>query len=382
MTDPDPKTSAPPLPKGAVKSASRFARLIASRRFQRWAAKFPFTRRVVRSEGEAMFELVAGFCHSQLLQAFVRLDIPQILLFEEMMVEALSDEVEVPAEKLQVLMSGCEALGLVKRRRAGHYALTRRGAAMAGVPGLKGMIAHHEILYLDLADPVAFFRGEVETELAEFWPYVFGARGATDEATIAQYSKLMADSQVLVAEDTLSMVSFKGARRLMDVGGGSGAFLTAVGKAYPKLQLMLYDLPAVVPAGQARLEEAGLLNRTDIMAGSFRDEGLPTGADVMTLIRVLYDHSDETVADLLGEVHAALPPGGQIVISEPMTGGDHPTRAGDTYFALYCMAMRTGRARSPEQIARLLENAGFVQIKTPRAPRTYITSVVTGVRQD
>ena len=37
------------------------------------------------------------------------------------------------------------------------------------------MIAHHDVLYRDLADPVAFFRGETDTELARFWPYVFAA---------------------------------------------------------------------------------------------------------------------------------------------------------------------------------------------------------------
>ena len=45
----------------------------------------------------------------------------------------------------------------------------------------------------------------------------------------------MADSQALVAEDTLRLVDLSGIRRLMDVGGGTGAFLAAVGAAYPDL---------------------------------------------------------------------------------------------------------------------------------------------------
>ena len=371
----------PALPKGAVKPASWLTRLMAKRGFQRWAAKFPFTRNIVRSEGEAMFDLVAGFCHSQILQAFVRLGLPNLLLKNEMTAAALADALDFPEERLQVLLSGCVAIGILKQRRSGHYALTRRSAALAGVPGLAGMIDHHEILYLDLADPVAFFRGEVDTELAEFWPYVFGAKGATDPTTIAQYSKLMADSQVLVAEDTLAAIDFKNAHQLLDVGGGSGAFLTAVGQAYPELPLMLFDLPAVVPSAKERLEDAGILHRTEIVAGSFRDEDLPRGADLISLVRVLYDHSDDTVAALLADVYDTLPPRGRIVISEPMTGGDTPSRAGDAYFAIYCMAMRTGRARSPGQIAALLEAAGFGEIKTPRVRRPFITSVVTGVKQ-
>lgn len=368
--------------RDAVKRSRRLTRLFASRGFQSWAARFPFIRRIVRTEGEAMFDLVAGFCHSQILQAFVRLNLPQLLLEHEITAAVLADEVDVPLDRLQVLLSGCAAIGLVKRRRSGRYALTRRGAALAGVPGLMDMIDHHDILYLDLADPVAFFRGEVETELAEFWPYVFGAKGASDQDTIAKYSKLMADSQVLVAEDTLAMVNLRGAHRVLDVGGGTGAFLTAVGLAYPDLMLSLFDLPAVVPAARERLMNAGLMDRTEIIPGSFRDDPLPADADLITLVRVLYDHSDETVAALLSAAFEALPPGGRIVISEPMTGGAAPERAGDGYFALYCMAMRTGQARSAQQIAALLKAAGFAQIKTPAARRPFITSVVTGVRPD
>lgn len=381
MTDLDLMIDGPALPRGAAKRAGRLTRLLASRGFQTWAARFPLTRRIVRAEGEAMFDLVAGFCHSQILQAFVRLKMPQILLEQEMTAEALAMKVDVPPDRMPVLLAAATAIGLIKRRRSGRYALTTRGAALAGVPGLAGMIDHHDVLYLDLADPVAFFRGEVETELAEFWPYVFGAGGATDPATTATYSQLMADSQALVAEDTLAAVSLKDVQAITDIGGGTGAFLTAVGAAYPDIQMTLFDLPAVAPAARERFAAAGLSERADIVPGSFRDDPLPEGADMISLVRVLYDHADATVAELLKAVHAALPDGGRILISEPMTGGAAPQRAGDAYFALYCMAMRTGRARSAAQIAELLRNAGFEDIKTLRSRRPFITSVVTGVRK-
>ena len=54
-------------------------RLIASRGFQKWAARFPFTRAVARREGETLFDLVSGFVYSQVLYALVTLDIPQTL---------------------------------------------------------------------------------------------------------------------------------------------------------------------------------------------------------------------------------------------------------------------------------------------------------------
>lgn len=366
--------------KGRARAASWLTRLAASRGFQRWAARFPLTRGFVRREGAAMFDLVAGFCHSQILQALVVLELPQLLLAQELPLEALARVAAVPPERMQVLLSGGVAIGLLKQRPNGDYALTTRGAALAGVPGLPGMIAHHAVLYRDLADPVAFFRGETETELARFWPYVFGAEGAHDPDVAATYSQLMADSMALVAEDTLAAVDLRSVRQIMDVGGGTGAFLATVGAQYPDMRLTLFDLPAVVPAAQERFARLGLMDRAQVVAGSFRDDPLPVGADMISLVRVLYDHADETVLALLRAVHSALPPGGRVLISEPMTGGDRPARAGDAYYALYCMAMRTGRARSVAQIGGLLTEAGFTRVRRHRSPRSYVTSILTAVR--
>ncbi len=328
-----------------------------------------------------MFDLVAGFCHSQILLALVELEIPQAVLATPATAEALARRAGVPPDRMRILLRGGIAIGLLREKR-GHYGLTRRGAALTGVPGLAGMIAHHRVLYRDLADPVAFFRGESETELAAFWPYVFGAGAAQDPETAQTYSRLMADSQVLVAEDTLAAVSLAGVTRLMDVGGGTGAFLAAVGARWPGVALSLFDLPAVVPAARARFDLAGIGDRLTIHPGSFRDDPLPGGADAISLVRVLYDHSDDTVRTLLRAVHAALPSGGRLIVSEPMTGGADPQRAGDAYFALYCLAMRTGRARSAQEIADLLRAAGFRTIATPRSARPFITSVVTAVKSD
>jgi demethylspheroidene O-methyltransferase len=355
-------------------------RLAASRRFQNWAARFPLTRHKVSAEGVAMFDLVAGFCHSQILRALIGFDIPARLLDTPADGPTLARLCDVPADRMEILLRAGVSLGLLRQRR-GLYHLTVRGAALATVPGLPEMIRHHDILYRDLADPVGFFRDGQETELAAFWPYVFGAGAANDPATAATYSRLMADSQVLVAEDTLATVDLSGTARLMDVGGGTGAFLAAAALANPGLEGILFDLPAVAPAARARFDAAGLSGRVSIATGSFRDDALPTGADAISLVRVLYDHSDATVARLLAAVKAALPPGGRVIVSEPMTGGDRPERAGDAYFALYCLAMRTGRARSAERIAELLAAAGFDSIRRHRPVRPFITTVVTGVNQ-
>jgi demethylspheroidene O-methyltransferase len=369
--------------EGRLRAEARagwIVRLAASPRFQAFAARIPGLRTIARAEGRAIFDIMAGFVNAQVLMALVELRVLERLHEGAARPDALAPRIGLDPRRAEVLLQAGAALGLLRRRRDGAFALSVRGAAFLGVPGLTAMVRHHRVLYGDLADPVALLRGDAEPALARFWPYVFGAAGATDPADAALYSDLMAQSQALVAADTLGAVDLSGVRRLLDVGGGTGAFLAAVGRAHPQMELALFDLPAVLEGAQSRLAAAGMAGRVRLCPGSFRDDPLPTGQDAISLVRVLYDHADATVAALLRAAHDALPPGGRIVISEPMSGGARPDRATDVYFAFYTLAMGTGRTRSAAEIAALLSRAGFVSIAPVAPRRSFVTSVVTARR--
>ncbi|MGR3502069.1 methyltransferase [Pseudaestuariivita sp.] len=357
-----------------------FTQLVASPGFQRWAARMPLVRRLAARDGAEMFDLVQGFVQSQALMALVRLEIPQLLLDTPLTMSQLAQRTHIPEPRLHILIQAGIAMGLLKRRRDRTVTLARKGAALVGVPGLQAMIRHHDVLYRDLADPVAFFRGPETTELAAFWPYVFGAGREVPGPEAQVYTDLMAQSQQLVAADTLDAISLKGVRQLMDVGGGSGVFLEAASQAAPQLQLALFDLPNVVAEVPDRLKVAESQGRLSVHAGSFKSEALPTGSDAISLVRVLYDHSDDTVRDLLAKTYAALPAGGRLIVSEPMSGGEHPDPTTDVYFAVYTLAMQTGKTRSAAHIKALCEEAGFTGIRITPPRRSYVTQVLTSVK--
>ncbi|MEO0862130.1 MAG: methyltransferase [Pseudomonadota bacterium] len=351
-------------------------RLIASRRFQSLVAATPGLRRIARRDGEALFDLVAGFVHSQVLWSVIDLRLLHRLMEDGPHTAAsLSMQTPLTAERMTLLCDAAAALGLMRQTRDG-FAIARKGAALLGVPGLEAMIAHHSVLYRDLSNPVDTLAG-AETELSQFWPYVFGAGAAKDPKTAQRYSALMTDSQVLVAEETLRRVDLSGAKTVLDIGGGTGAFLTALGRRHARPRLHLFDLPAVTPQARDRFAQAGLATRATITAGSFRDDPLPSDADTISLIRVLYDHGDDTVLALLQKAYQALPKGGRLIVSEPMKGKDAPTRSGDAYFAFYCMAMQTGRARSPTEIRALLLQAGFAVVQDHGTSRPFVTYVLS-----
>jgi demethylspheroidene O-methyltransferase len=103
-------------------------------------------------------------------------------------------------------MTAAIAIRLLERRRDGRVGLGMLGAALNGAPGVKAMMHHNQVLYRDLADPVALLKGETRpTELSRYWPYAadHARRGAITPDEIAAYTDLMAESQGFVADDIL-----------------------------------------------------------------------------------------------------------------------------------------------------------------------------------
>jgi demethylspheroidene O-methyltransferase len=180
---------------------------------------------------------------------------------------------------------------------------------------------------------------------------------------VAEYSELMAVTQPMVAEQVLDAYPLARHRCLLDVGGGDGAFLMKVAERAPALKLMLFDLPAVAERAQARFARAGLADRAQAHGGSFHTDPLPAGADVITLVRVLFDHPDDRVLAILRAARTALPAHGTLLVCEPMSGTPGAEAIGDAYYGLYLLAMGKGRSRTPARIEALLHQAGFTSVE-------------------
>jgi demethylspheroidene O-methyltransferase len=333
--------------------------LVASDAFRRWAARFPLTRPIARRRARALFDLSAGFVYAQILAACVQLRLFDILAEGPATLSALAGRMGLPPDAAQRLLTASVGLRLVATRPGGRFGLGSLGAAMVGNDGVAAMVAHHQHLYADLADPVALLRGQGGGALAGYWPYARAARPeALPPESVAAYSALMAASQPMVAAEVLDAYRLDRHRCLLDVGGGEGAFLQAAAARAPSLRLMLFDLPAVAARAQARFAASGLAERAATFGGDFMADALPKGADIISLVRVVHDHDDGAVLTLLRTVRRALPPDGTLLLAEPMadTGGAETVGA---YFSFYLLAMGQGRPRTTAELAALLVQAGF-----------------------
>ena len=346
--------------------------ILSDPRFQRFASRFPLTRPIARRRARALFDLVAGFTYSQILAACIQTGLLERLADGPLTSSQVAERIGLPESGADRLLRGAAALGLVESLGDG-WALGSDGAALLGNAGIAAMVDHHHLLYADLADPVALLkRGGGGGALSGLWHYAEAA-GEGDAEAVAAYSGLMAASQPLVADMAIDSYPFARHRRLLDVGGGEGVFLTAMASRVPQLELGLFDLESVAARARMRLDAADLATRTTVFGGSFLTDPLPTGFDIITLVRVLHDHDDEVALVLLRAVHAALPEGGKLFIAEPMAQTPGAERSGEAYFGFYLLAMGSGRPRTPAEIATMLCAAGF---STSRLLRTSVPQTV------
>ena len=327
---------------------------------------------------ERVFNLVAGFAYSQVLAACVEADLLERLSRGTCTTAEAAGQAGIGEAAAERLLRAAASLGLAEALGPALWTLGAEGAALMGNPGALAMVRHHALLYADLADPLALLRADRQTPtaLSDFWTYARASatggippgrqdQGAeSNKPSATAYSALMAASQAMVSEQLVNAYRFSQHRAVLDVGGGTGAFIRAVGTAAPGLRLGLFDLPDVVAGAESTLARDGLIGpRLTLHKGSFLHDPLPEGHDLITLVRILHDHDDEPALRLLRAVGAALPPGGTLLIGEPMAGAPSGAAMGDAYFGLYLWAMGSGRPRRPAELGAMLQSAGFSRWK-------------------
>lgn len=340
-------------------------RLLGSARFRRWVEAFPPTRWIARRRAAQVFDLVAGFVYSQVLLACVQLRLFDLLLAQgPQPLAALALRLQMTPAATERLVLAAVSLRLLEARPYGRFGLGSLGAPLAGNAALTAMVEHHAALYADLADPLALLRGDAGAgRLAGFWPYAAAAAPSELPAgQVAAYSALMAASQSLVAEQLLQSYPLHQHRMLLDVGGGDGAFACAAARHAPALRVQVFDLPGVAARATQRFEQAGLASRCSAQGGDFLCDELPTGADLVTLLRVVHDHDDERVLRLLRAVRRALPPHGRLLIAEPLADTPGAQAMGHAYFGFYLLAMGRGQPRTEARLRELLAQAGFARV--------------------
>lgn len=224
--------------------------------------------------------------------------------------------------------------------RTDHPMSMRAFSRMMGLPAITAAFAHLDHS-LRTGSPAL---EKIEPE--GFWRYL---QEHPREAAIfgqAMQAKATADiAAVLAAYD------FTGFRTVADIGGGRGHLLLAVLESAPRTEGVLFDLPEVIETLTVTSE------RLAMQSGDFFVDPLPT-AEAYILMEVIHDWADAEAAAILRAIRHAAAPDARVLIVEGVMAEENGDPRVQT-LDVVMLAITGGRERSPEQLAKLLDTAGF-----------------------
>jgi len=159
-------------------------------------------------------------------------------------------------------------------------------------------------------------------------------------------------------------VDMAGRHKLLDLGGGSGAYSINAVQAYPGLEAVVFDLPPVTEVTREYLERNEVADRVSAVGGDFIADPLPEGCDVAVMASNLPIYNRENIQLVVSKTFHALDPGGEMHLVGEMLAADG---VGPLDAALWGMAEvhygSGGLAHSVTEVREYFTQAGFASIE-------------------
>ncbi len=284
------------------------------------------------------------------------------------------DELGGDSRGMRLLLDACVAVGLIIKD-GDLYSNTPETAAflVPGKPGdLSGAIRYNRDVYNAWGKLPELVRTGSPVESPEL-------HLGDDEARTRAFVMSMHGRAMGIGRMLIPMLDLENCSNLLDIGGGSGAYAILAAQSNPSLNCTVMDLPAVSAIASELVEAAGVAERVNCIAGSYREAEFPEGNDVINILGVLHQESPESILDILKRSHDALVPGGKINIMDMMTD---ETRCNPPFSALFAVNMaltaENGWVFSSKEMEEWLTEAGFIDFKCiplpPPMPHWLVTA--------
>ncbi len=174
-----------------------------------------------------------------------------------------------------------------------------------------------------------------------------------------------------LAPKVAASLNLRGARTLLDLGGGPATFALAFLAKNPGLKATVCDRPDAIEVAKevASIHKAGA--RLSYLPLDFMKEPAPGPYDVIWLSNVIHIYSAEENQALLRRLLTTLAPGGRLIIHEALLHdreGLHPCEA--SLFAVsMLLATPTGNTYHFKAVRRWLEAAGYEKVRAVAVPK-------------
>lgn len=174
-------------------------------------------------------------------------------------------------------------------------------------------------------------------------------------------------------------VGLEGVRRVLDLGGGSGAYAIAFARANPCLEAEVLDLPPVIRIAEQHIRRAGLADRVKTRAGDLGQPSYGKGYDLIFVSAICHMLDPRQIRLMLRKCYKALNPGGRVVIQDFILEPDKTSPKTAALFSINMLVgTRAGASYSEPEYRNWLEGAGFVDVQRLHLPGP--TGLMVGVR--
>ena len=210
------------------------------------------------------------------------------------------------------------------------------------------------------------------------------------EAFIAAMHKRAGPQAVEVA-DALDLSKVK---RVLDVGGGSGAFTLEFLKRNPEMTGVVFDLPKIIPIterfitpplappqandpsqppleGEENIQDpaSSIQNRVSVMAGDCLKDDFGSGYDLVFMSAIIHINSPEENLMLIRKGAQALNPGGQLVILDHIMNEERTAPEAGAIFAINMLVgTKHGDTYTEEEIRSWMMDAGLRDVSMITTP--------------
>lgn len=153
-------------------------------------------------------------------------------------------------------------------------------------------------------------------------------------------------------------------KRMLDIGGGPGAYTIAFLQKNPQLRAVIFDLENVIPIARDKVKQANLQDRVSFVAGDYHRDELPTGCDLAFLSAVIHQNSPEQNQRLYEKTYRALEWKGVLLIRDHVMDRVRTSPPDGALFALHVLVCtQGGDTYTFEEIKDGLETAGFRDVQ-------------------
>ncbi len=173
----------------------------------------------------------------------------------------------------------------------------------------------------------------------------------------------------LRAPQLASILDLSKTGKMLDLGGGSGAYSIAFAEANKNLRADVFDLPAVLSLTQKYIAVSGMGDRVMTHPGDMLTDDFGSGYDLVLISAICHMFGPEDNIKLFRKSYKALNPGGQIVMQDFVMNPDKVSPLGGALFAVNMLVgTLSGSTYSEDEYHDWLEKAGFENIRKVALP--------------